>query len=127
MNLTELLQSVLLPARETGRGVALDLIVGVVALVMAMAGGGFLTAAGFWLLAAEVGHPAAAAIIGAGLIALAAIIALVRQSQRRERQRRLREIAAAQAAAQAAARDPLPSLVFDLAYLASRQFLSKRR
>jgi hypothetical protein len=118
-----LLNLILGPARETGRGLALDVAVGAVAVGLAVTGGGFLIAAVFWMLARSVGHPAAAAIVGSGLIALAAAIEQVRQAQRRRRQ----EVMRAVAAVQATARDPLPSLVFDLAYLAGRQFLHRRR
>ncbi len=118
-----LLTSILGPARETGRGLALDLAAGAVVIGLALTGAGFLIAAAFWTLARAVGHPAAAAIVGLSLIAVAAIIAQVRQAQRRRRQEVLRAIAAAQEAV----RDPLPSLMFDLAYMAGRQFLNKRR
>lgn len=128
MSLAALLQSVLAPARETGRGLAQDVMVGAAAFGLAMTGAGFVIAAVFWLLAAAVGHPAAAAIMGVVLIGLAAVMVLVRQARRQERQRRLREAAVAQAAAaQAAVRDPLPALVFDLAFMAGRQFLARRR
>jgi len=138
VSLAVLLQSVLAPARETGREMALDVMVGAAAFGLAMTGAGFLIAAAFWLLVAAVGHPAAAAIVGVILIGLAAVIVLVRQTRRLDRQRRLREAAVVQAAvaqaaaaqaaaAQAAARDPLPSLVFDLAFMAGRQFLARRR
>lgn len=118
-----LLSPILGPAREAGRGLALDLATGVLVVGLAAVGVGFLIAAAFWILARAIGHPAAAALVGLGLIVLAAAIAQVRQSQRRRRQ----EVTRAVAAAQEAVRDPLPSLAFDLAYMAGRQFLAKRR
>lgn len=116
-----LLDPILGQARDKGRGLAGDAVAGLLVIGLTGAGVGFLIAALFWMLARAVGHPAAAAIVGFALITLAAGIARLRQAQRMRR----REIAAA--LSQGAARDPLPALVFDLAYRAGQQFLARRR
>ena len=110
-------------ARDFGREVAIDMAAAAVAFVIGATGGGFLIAAGYALLAQAVGSTLAAALIGAGLLFLAWLVYLVRQTQRIRHQKQMDDLRAAQQAAS----DPLPSLVFDLAFMAGRQILAKRR
>jgi len=123
VNRAALLQQFSAPARDFGRVLALDVAAGALAIGLGMTGGGFLIAAGFALLSRLIGPTAAAAMFGIGLLGLAAAVLLIRNAQRQRHQRRLRM----EKAMQQAARDPLPSLVFDLAFMAGRQIFAKRR
>lgn len=112
-------------ASAVARSVALEVGAGLAAAILAISGGGFLCAAGYQLLAREIGPIAAAAMIGLLLLALAGGVMLLRASQRRTA--RHQELAQAIAATQARTEtDPLQTLVFDLSYLVGHQMRRRR-
>ncbi len=113
-------------ARASGSSVARDVAAGVVALILAISGAGFLTAAGYGRLAREYGPDLAAAIIGAVLVALACAVVLYRQRARRAEQLRA-ELVALALAAQERPANPLNEAAFALAFSLGRYLRSSRK
>ncbi len=116
------LEHLLHPVRDLGRELGRDLAAVALGLGLALVGGGFVIAAGYIALSRLTGNLWAALLMGAGLLVAAALVLAIRQSRRAAHARAIERARAAQANA----RDPLPSLVFDLAYLAASQIFARR-
>lgn len=122
MTLAHLLHPISAPVRDFGRELSRDLGADALGLGLAIVGFGFGIAAGYIGLSRVSGNLWAAVLMGGGLLVAAALVLVIRRSQRLAHARDVERARAAQAAAS----DPLPALVFDLAYLAGRQIFARR-
>ena len=108
-------------AKAAGREMAINFAVLSLAAGLALLGGGFLVTAGYLALAAHYGSIIACVLMGAGLVALAALLVAIRFARSNT------SAPLAGAAPPPPPIEPLAQTAFEIGYGIGRAFFARRR